>query len=133
MVDSTNVAGSDDLVLGIDASTTACKAVVWDLAGNVVAQGRASLPLLRPRPLWHEQRAEDWWVALVAAVNSALVGHRRLADRIAALCIAPQRETFVPVDAAGTPLRNAIVWMDERSRELLPGIAVAAAAHASIR
>ena len=124
MVDSTNVAGSDDLVLGIDASTTACKAVVWDLAGNVVAQGRASLPLLRPRPLWHEQRADDWWAALVAAVNLALADHRRLADRIVALCIAPQRETFVPVDAAGTPLRNAIVWMDERSRELLPGIAV---------
>jgi len=129
MVDSTRASGSDDsgslgdLVLGIDAGTSACKAVVWDLHGNVVTQGRASLSLLTPRPQWHEQLADDWWAALVAAVNSALVGHRQLADRIVALCIAPQRETFVPVDTAGRPLRNAIVWMDERSRELLPGIA----------
>ncbi|MFN2286560.1 MAG: xylulokinase, partial [Anaerolineae bacterium] len=35
---------------------------------------------------------------------------------------APQRETFVPVDKTGTPLRPAIVWMDERARDLLPAI-----------
>ena len=38
------------------------------------------------------------------------------------MCIAPQRETFVPVDETGTPLRPAIVWMDERARDLLPAI-----------
>lgn len=43
--------------------------------------------------------------------------------RIAALCITAQRETFVPVDATGIPLRPAIVWMDERARDMLPIIA----------
>jgi xylulokinase len=42
--------------------------------------------------------------------------------RLAALCITPQRETFVPVDQTGQPLRNAILWMDERARPLLPWI-----------
>lgn len=111
------------LVLGIDASTTACKAVVWDVAGRAVAEGRAPLQLLTPRPLWHEQRAEDWWIASVTAVQSAIRGSSGLVDRIVALCIAPQRETFVPVDVNGVPLRNAIVWMDERARDLLPEIA----------
>ena len=41
---------------------------------------------------------------------------------LAGLCIAPQRETFVPVNAAGEPLRNGIVWMDERCRPLLPAL-----------
>jgi xylulokinase len=109
--------------LGIDASTTACKAVVWDLHGRAVAEGRAALPLLKPRPLWHEQPAEAWWDALVLAVREAMDGRDEFARRVVALCIAPQRETFVPVDAEGVPLRHAIVWMDERAGALLPRIA----------
>jgi sugar (pentulose or hexulose) kinase len=112
-----------ELVLGIDASTTACKAIVWDLNGRAVAEGRAALPLLKPRPLWHEQRAEAWWEALMAATRQAVGDQKSIAERIAALCIAPQRETFVPAGADGTPLRNAIVWMDERAGALLPEIA----------
>jgi len=109
-----------DLVIGIDSSTTACKAVVWDIRGALLAEGRAALPLLMPRPTWHEQPAEAWWEACVRAVRAAVTGVD--AGRIAALCISPQRETFVPVDEIGAPLRPAIVWMDERARDLLPVI-----------
>ena len=42
--------------------------------------------------------------------------------RLRALCIAHQRETFVPVDEQGQPLTNGILWMDERASELLPGL-----------
>jgi len=109
-----------DLVLGIDSSTTACKAIVWDARGAPLAEGRAALPLSMPRPIWHEQPAEAWWEACVQAVRAAVV--QLEAGRIAALCISPQRETFVPVDETGTPLRPAIAWMDERARDLLPVI-----------
>lgn len=110
-----------DLLLGIDSSTTACKAIVWDASGTPLAEGRAALPLYMPRPAWHEQPAGAWWEACVQAIRTAVA--RVNASRIAALCIAAQRETFVPVDTAGTPLRPAIVWMDERARDLLPQIA----------
>jgi sugar (pentulose or hexulose) kinase len=111
------------LVLGIDASTTACKALVWRVTGELLADGRASLTLLQPRPLWHEQQAESWWQALVAAVRQALMAVPGSGERLVALCIAPQRETFVPVDQAGIPLRPALLWMDERCKSLLPRIA----------
>jgi sugar (pentulose or hexulose) kinase len=42
--------------------------------------------------------------------------------RLLALCIAHQRETFVPVDRHGQPLTNGILWMDERAGELLPDL-----------
>lgn len=109
-----------NLLLGIDSSTTACKAIVWDTRGAALAEGRAALPLWMPRPGWHEQPAEAWWEACVQAV-CAVTAHVDTC-RIAALCISPQRETFVPVDATGAPLRPAIVWMDERARDLLPVI-----------
>jgi sugar (pentulose or hexulose) kinase len=109
-----------DLVIGIDSSTTACKAVVWDTLGAPLSEGRAALPLLMSHPGWHEQPAAVWWDSCMEAIRAAV--SRVDASRIVALCLAPQRETFVPVDAAGSPLRSAIVWMDERARDLLPTI-----------
>ena len=37
-----------DYVIGIDCSTTAPKAVVWDSRGNAVAEGRATFDLSNP-------------------------------------------------------------------------------------
>ncbi len=73
--------------------------------GGRVGSASASLPRAAcPRPsLWHEQSSEAWWDALAIAIRAALNDRPDLAWRIAALCIAPQRETFVPVDAAGAP------------------------------
>ncbi len=106
-----------ELVLGIDASTTACKAVIATPTGEVVAEGRATYELDNPGPDAWEQRAEDWLVAARAAIGaavSALPSTRRSAIR--ALAIANQRETFVVTDEAGASLAPAIVWMDARCR-----------------
>jgi sugar (pentulose or hexulose) kinase len=106
------------LVLGLDSSTTACKAIVWDCRGTSIAKGYSSLAMLAPQPAWHEQLAESWWESMTHAIQQAVshVGDRRLK----ALCIAHQRETFVPIDEHDRPLINGILWMDERARELLP-------------
>ncbi|MFN2298696.1 MAG: xylulokinase [Anaerolineales bacterium] len=106
------------LVLGIDSSTTACKAVVWDCRGNAAGEGSAPIPMITPRPTWYEQSAEAWWNALVDAVRRAVDGVEP--GRVKAMCIAHQRETFVPVDAQGRPLAEGILWLDERARDLIP-------------
>ena len=115
------MAYSKDLVIGLDSSTTSCKAIIWDTAGNFVAEGRSSISLEQPYPAWHEQSAGAWWQAGVEALRT--VTSQVENNRLAGLCISPQRETFVPVDSQGRPLRKAIVWMDERSGSLLPIIA----------
>ncbi|MBA3947540.1 MAG: xylulose kinase [Herpetosiphonaceae bacterium] len=102
-----------DLVIGVDCSTTASKAVVWDRHGRLVAEGRATFPLLNPHPGWYEQHAEDWWTATTAALHAAI--SQLDPRRLGALCVTHQRETFVPVDAHGHPLRDAMLWIDERS------------------
>jgi xylulokinase len=102
------------LVIGVDSSTTACKAIAWDRHGRAVAEGRASYPLLQPRPNWYEQDAERWWSGACAALRELL--GQVSAAQVEALCITHQRESFVPVDDQGRPIRNAILWLDERSR-----------------
>lgn len=102
-----------DLVIGVDSSTTACKGIAWDRQGRAVAEGRANFDLISPNPNWYEQRAEDWWEALCKVLRA--ITSQVSADRIAALCITHQRESFVPVDEAAKPLRNAILWLDNRA------------------
>ena len=100
-------------VIGIDCSTTATKAVVWDEKGNSVAEGRATFPLASPRPGWYEQDAEEWWGSTKTALQEAAA--RVDAGSIRALGITHQRESFVCADEGGRPLRKAILWLDARS------------------
>lgn len=99
--------------MGVDCSTTAVKAVVWNLRGEPVAQERHPFPLSQPRPGWAEQNAEDWWSAMKVAVRRAVQSVD--ASRIAAMCLTHQRETFVCLDESGQPLRPAMLWMDTRA------------------
>lgn len=104
-----------DLVIGIDSSTTATKAIAWDRGGQLVAEGRSALALHNPEPGRYEQHANDWWRSACAALGE--LGAKIEMSRVAALAIANQRETFVALDAAGEPLGPAITWLDERGRE----------------
>ena len=102
-----------DLVIGIDCSTTAAKAVVWDPAGRAIAEGRATFELSSPQPGWGEQNPEDWWTATRTAIRRAAQSVD--ARRIAALSVTHQRESFACVTEDGQPLRPAMLWLDTRA------------------
>lgn len=106
-----------DLVLGVDCSTTASKAIAWDRTGEAAGEGRASLTEIRPSAAVSEQEADGWWEATAQALREVVqaVG----ADRVEAICITHQRESYVPVDDHNRPLRNAILWDDARAPEQL--------------
>ena len=103
-----------DLVIGIDSSTTATKAIAFDAKGRVVAEGRAPVPLSNPRPGWFEQEVEDWTGAVTIALKQLT---RKIdAKRVAGLAISNQRESFAQFDAKGKALRPGTLWLDERAQ-----------------
>lgn len=106
------------LVVAVDCSTTAAKAVVTAADGTVVGQAARPIATSTPRPAWHEQEAREWWTATRAAIADAVAAAvavgMRAAD-IGAVCLTHQRETFVCTDHAGRPLRPAILWLDGRA------------------
>jgi xylulokinase len=104
---------SRDLVIGVDASTTGAKAVVWSPDGTPLSQAKSTYPLSTPQPGWGEQNAEDWWAATSSAVRRAV--QTVDTSRIAAISITHQRETFVCVDRENKPLRPAMLWLDSRA------------------
>ncbi len=104
-----------DIVIGLDSSTTATKAIGWLKDGSVAGLGRCPIPLANPGPNRYEQDPEDWWSSTTMAMRQLL--QQVPAERIAALAISNQRETFVPLDAKGQPVRQAIVWLDQRCQD----------------
>ena len=104
-----------DIVIGLDSSTTATKAVAWKPDGMLVGQGRSPIPLLSPAPNWYEQNPNEWWRSACEALRE-LFQHVD-SGSVAAIAISNQRETFVPLAQNGEPVRPAIIWLDQRCEE----------------
>lgn len=104
-----------DLVLAVDCSTTASKAVVWDMQGHAISMGRSGFSHAVPHPGWGEQDPTDWWSATLEAIAKAC--SQIDISRLAALSITHQRETFVCLDESGHALRPAMLWLDTRATE----------------
>ena len=101
-----------DLVIGIDSSTSATKAIAWGRDGSFVAEGRQAIPINNPQPGTFEQDPQHWWSSTVAALQQVFT--QVDATRVAAVSISNQRETFGVFREDGTAVRPAIVWLDER-------------------
>ncbi|CAN5563684.1 FGGY-family carbohydrate kinase [soil metagenome] len=102
-----------DLVLAVDCSTSAAKAVVFGPDGRSLSSGRLAIPMAKTAEGRHEQDAHDWWRSTSVAIAKAMTDIDP--QRIAAIAVTHQRETFVCVGADGEPVRPAIVWADNRS------------------
>ena len=102
-------------VLGIDVSTTATKAILLDEAGAVAGVGSAEYGYEIPRPRWSEQDPQLWWDAAQAAIRGALANAGIAGTEVAAVGLAGQMHGAVLLDDAGTPLRPAILWNDQRT------------------
>lgn len=111
-------AGAVEVVLGLDAGTTSAKAVAMDRAGAVRAAGESDpIPTRSPEPGASEQDPEEIWQA-VAAAGCRAAGRLPPGARVAALAVAAQSGSVVPVRASGRA-GPAITWMDARSRALV--------------
>jgi len=114
LMKSSGRAKTKNFVVGLDCSTTATKAIAFDKKGRMAAEAQASNPLFRPQPGYYEQNARDWWISAQKALR--IMTGKINPERIAALAIANQRETFVALNENGRPVRPAIVWLDERCK-----------------
>jgi xylulokinase len=102
-------------VIGIDVSTTASKAVLIDEAGLVRGIGVREYGYSVPAPLWSEQDPELWWAGAVGAVRDVLTATGTPGEGVEAIGLTGQMHGLVLLDEAGTVLRPAILWNDQRT------------------
>ena len=106
-----------EIVIGVDSSTTATKAISWDSSGKNIAEGSSPIRLFSPQPNYYEQNPDDWWHSMAESLQK--LTHQIDKERITALSIANQRETFVGLNKHGKPVRPAIIWLDERCKTIV--------------
>ncbi len=103
------------LVLGIDVSTTATKAVLVDERGQVAAIGVAEYGFDMPRPMWSEQDPALWWAGATTAIRAALETAGVTGADVAAVGLTGQMHGLVVLDEHDEVLRPAILWNDQRT------------------
>jgi xylulokinase len=98
------------VVLGVDSSTQSTKVLAVNVAdGKVLARGQA--PHTVSTGAGRETDPEVWWNALLTALGQL----GEYAGRAAAISVGGQQHGLVVLDAAGRPLRRALLWNDVRS------------------
>ncbi|MBN1303947.1 MAG: glycerol kinase GlpK [Anaerolineales bacterium] len=106
-------------ILGIDQSTSATKAMLFDAGGGLLDKVSISHEQIYPRPGWVEHDANEIYANTLKAASSLLNRHSEQWIDVQALSITNQRETFVIFSRdTGQPLHNAIVWQCRRGDEI---------------
>jgi glycerol kinase len=101
------------MILALDQSTSATKAVLFDPRGKVLDKASRNHRQIYPQPGWVEHDAEEIWKNVLAVVGE--IAKRNKLNKLAALSITNQRETVLVFDRkSGKPLHNALVWQDRR-------------------
>lgn len=107
------------LILAIDQSTSATKAVLFDAKGAVLDKASRPHRQIYPQPGWVEHDAEEIWRNVLAVIRAVAGRNRGKLSRLACLSITNQRETVLVFDRkTGKPLHHAIVWQDRRGDAL---------------
>ncbi len=105
-------------LLAIDVGTQSVRAIVFDLAGNILAREQVLIePYFSSQPGWAEQDPALYWRSVGEACQALWHKHGADPKSLAGVGLTTQRATSVSLDAAGQPLRPAIVWLDQRRAE----------------
>lgn len=104
-----------DLILGIDLGTTSVKTAVFKYNGEQLASAITEYSLLTPGTNFVELPC-DVYINSIAKCLGDLRGKKGIDTRkIKVVGFSVQGETLCFLDENNQPLRNAIVWMDNRA------------------
>ena len=106
-------------LLAIDNGTQSVRALLFDLAGNLLGKGKVELePYYSEHPGWAEQDPEYYWRSLGEACAQLWASVDIDRSQIAGVSLTTQRGTLINVDEQGQPLRPAMLWLDQRRAEV---------------
>jgi xylulokinase len=109
--------------LGIDIGTGGTRALLVTEKGKVEHAFTAPHEEMRmQRPLWAEQRPEDWWDATQAAIRGVLKAARASGKDVRGIGLSGQMHGLTLLDEAARVIRPALIWCDQRSQTQVDAI-----------
>lgn len=102
-------------IIAHDLGTTGNKATLYDREGKLVGAVFHAYETEYAHTGWAEQNPEDWWTAVCQSTHQLLQQTHVSKDDIACITFSGQMMGAVALDKDGRPLRNAIIWADQRA------------------
>lgn len=108
-------------VIACDVGTTGCKTRLLRLGDGIAILGSqyATYPLYTTPDGGVEQAPDEWWDAVCNSIKGLSASCPEAFCKVSGIAFCCQMQGSIHVDAAGKPLRNAMIYMDGRSREQL--------------
>ena len=109
--------------LGIDIGTGGSRALLVDETGRIVAARTAAHEEMRmEKPLWAEQRPENWWDACQEAIRGVLADAGVAGTAVRGVSLSGQMHGLVILDANRAVIRPSLIWCDQRSQPQVDAI-----------
>lgn len=110
--------------IGVDVGTGSARAGVFDAGGTLLASHKHEIQMWRESGDIAEQSSRDIWDAVCRCVRGAVAQSGVLQDQIAgigfdaacSLVVLDRRMQPISVSQSGDPVRNVMVWMDQRAK-----------------
>ncbi len=109
--------------MGIDVGTGGSRALLVDETGRIAAARTAAHEDMKmERPLWAEQRPENWWDACQQAIRGVLADAGVTGAEVRGVSLSGQMHGLVILDADHAVIRPALIWCDQRSQAQVDAI-----------
>ncbi len=102
-------------LIGTDIGTSGTKTVLFDEAGNTIADALYEYVMSQPRNGWAEQDPADWWKAVCLSVRDVIDKSGIDAADIKGVGLSGQMHGLVMLDKNDDVIRPSIIWCDQRT------------------
>ncbi|MGH4122100.1 MAG: FGGY-family carbohydrate kinase [Clostridium sp.] len=107
--------GNGGYILTLDCGTQSVRAILFDDSGSIIGKEKVEFePYFSKEPGWAEQDPDVFWNNCCTACKTLKIKQPKDWEKIIGVTVTTQRDTGVIVDKQGTPLRPAIIWLDQR-------------------
>lgn len=113
------------MLIAHDLGTSGNKASLHDERGRLLAEATVGYQTHYAADTTSEQNPNDWWSAVVSATKELLGKTQIPPASVAGICVSGQMMGLVCLDAAGVPVRPAMIWSDQRATEQAAALASA--------
>jgi len=106
-----------EYLMGVDIGTSSTRVLIMDFVGNIIAIGQKEYSFDIPFISWAEQDPNIWWEAVKYCIKDIFKKNLIKKEEIKCISFSGQMHGLVPIDKNNQPVRKAIIWCDQRSKE----------------
>ena len=106
-------------IIAHDIGTSADKAVLVTITGDIIGSCKRSYPLYYPQPGFAEHNPEELWQAICQNTTDLLRTTSANPSDVVGITFSSLMQCLIAIDKEGQPLTPNITWLDGRSADII--------------